>query len=937
MVAPGVVQRYRAVTPERFARIRELFLAARQKAPSARDSYLRDACGGDEALRNEVGSLLSNDEEARSFLQTPALGSAIDVDHLGRLIDANGAACGRDRTQTTLQPVDPERIGQYRVLDVLGRGGMGVVYRAEQESPRRTVALKVIRPGVESREMFRRFETESQVLGWLQHPGIAQIYEAGAADTGHGPQPYFAMEFVHGLPLTQYAKRHRLRVREKLDLIAKICDAVHHAHQKGVVHRDLKPGNILVNEEGQPKILDFGVARATDSDIRTTTLQTDVGQLVGTIGYMSPEQVLGNSRELDTRSDVYSLGVIVYELLGGRLPHEVANLSIPHAVRLIGEEEPTRLSAVDRTLRGDVETIVGKALEKDKNRRYASAHDLALDIRRYLADEPIAARPASTVYQLKKFTKRNKALVAAIGIAFVALSVGLVKATIERNRAVEAERARARQAVLAQEEAARAQAAEAKADAEAEKAGTEADKAHAVSRFLQQMLHAANPQMAQGRDVSVRDVLDAAAERVATELHDQPEVEVHVRTVIGDTYRNLGLYKEAEAQIGAGVDLAREHLGPKNYDTLNLIHSHALICMELHDVDRAERLYRESLEGFREIVGEEDPATLGVMTNLVRPLAIRGKLDEAERMQRKTIEGYRRLHGNDHNRTLTSLHNLTSVLRMAGKVAETEPILREVLDGQRRTLGDDYPYTIFTMHSLASLLYDLDRSAEAESLGREGLERRKRVLGPEHPHTLDSMDFLANVLGDRGQFDEALALRQRLIELYTATAGPDHTKTIEAQLGLVRLQEARGELDNAETACRDLLGRARDAVGDSQEVTLDVRRTLCGILLKRQVLSAAEAECGEALQTGRDVLAADSSLLAALKVGYGSVLLNLGRYDEAEAPLREGYEQRRTRFGLKHRQTHESITLLAELYERWSRPEDAARFRELLSAPPPSP
>jgi len=366
---------------------------------------LANECGGDKGLLAFVEELLANhDRGLGSFLEKPA---------------------GAGDTPTRRAAAVPERIGRYEIVRVVGEGGMGIVYEAQQDHPRRTVALKVIRPGFLSRSLLRRFEHEAEVLGQLQHPGIAQIYEAGTAEampfTGaRARQPFFAMEFVRGESITRHAQNRNLPVRKRLELVAKICDAVQHAHQKGVIHRDLKPGNILVDESGQPKILDFGVARATDSDMQTVTMQTDVGQLVGTIPYMSPEQVTGDSRQLDTRSDVHALGVILYELLCGKLPYNVSGRSIPEAARTIRDEEPTPLSSIDRTLRGEIQTICAKALEKDKARRYQSAADLAEDLRRYLRGEPIEARRDSALYVLRKQVARHRAVVVA-GVTIVLL------------------------------------------------------------------------------------------------------------------------------------------------------------------------------------------------------------------------------------------------------------------------------------------------------------------------------------------------------------------------------------------------------------------------------------------------------------------------------------------------------------------------------------
>jgi Flp pilus assembly protein TadD/predicted Ser/Thr protein kinase len=340
---------------------------------------------------------------------------------------------GQPVTLTVSPPIEPEAaypipsaIGHYRIIRLLGQGGMGAVYEAEQESPRRKVALKVIRPGLADPTLLRRFEQEAEALGRLQHPGIAQIYEAGTADSGFGAQPYFAMEFIHGKTMNEYVRQQRLSLPQRLELMAKICEAVHHAHERGLIHRDLKPGNIVVDETGQPKILDFGVARVTDSDSQATR-QTDLGQIVGTLAYMSPEQVLADPLELDTRSDVYALGVIFYELLAGRRPYDVSGAKVHEAVQTIRDTDPERLSSIQRVYRGDVETITTKALEKDKGRRYRSAGDMAGDIRRYLANEPIIARPPSAGYRLQKFYQRHR--IAVIGtvaaVALAALSAAL--------------------------------------------------------------------------------------------------------------------------------------------------------------------------------------------------------------------------------------------------------------------------------------------------------------------------------------------------------------------------------------------------------------------------------------------------------------------------------------------------------------------------------
>ncbi|GJM24791.1 MAG: hypothetical protein DHS20C16_12060 [Phycisphaerae bacterium] len=405
------------MTPEEYQKVAEIFADACQRDEAERSAFLDKACADDAALRARVEAMLRSDSEGDAFLQQAAVNLRAGIDEL---TDANDG--------------DPETVGRYRIIRKLGSGGMGVVYLAEQDQPRRFVAIKLIRPGLLSLELLRRFEFEAQVLGQLRHPGIAHVYEASTASESGG-QSYFAMEYVEGPPLDQHVRERNLSTRDRLEMIARICDAVQHAHQKGVIHRDLKPANILVDESGQPKILDFGVARATNSDTQLMTMQTNVGQIIGTIAYMSPEQVTGVSADIDTRSDVYALGVICFELLSQRLPLSLRDRSIPEAARMIQDEEPSRLRHVDATMPADVETIVAKALEKDKERRYQSAAELADDIRRYLRHEPIVARPQTTLYQLKKFAMRNRGLTVALCGVVVALVAGLISTSIYAYRA----------------------------------------------------------------------------------------------------------------------------------------------------------------------------------------------------------------------------------------------------------------------------------------------------------------------------------------------------------------------------------------------------------------------------------------------------------------------------------------------------------------------
>ena len=421
----------------------------------------------------------------------------------------------------------PLMIGRYRIVRLLGEGGMGSVYLAEQESPNRVVALKVIKPAFVNSDTLYRFAQEAHVLGRLHHPGIAQVYEAGTADSGLGPQPYFAMELIEGHSLLEYAREKGLKLRARLELMAKICDAVDHAHQRGVIHRDLKPTNIFVDETGQPKILDFGVARVTDSD-NTKTRQTDIGQLIGTLSYMSPEQVLADPQKVDFRSDVYALGVITYELLAGRLPYDTAKKPL-HEVGADDSRAGPCTAQLDRShLPGRRRNHHREgAREGQVAALRLGRGEMAADIRHYLADEPIVARPTSTRYQLQKFARRHRTLVGGAAAVFLVLIAGVVASTW---LAVKARRAEA--------------------------------SAQAVNDFLQNDLLAQASAISQSGsntaadpDLKVRTALDRAAERIGGKFNKQPEVEAAIRDTIGQTYMELGLYAKAQEQLELALNL----------------------------------------------------------------------------------------------------------------------------------------------------------------------------------------------------------------------------------------------------------------------------------------------------------------------------------------------------------------------------------------------
>ncbi|MHC4350925.1 MAG: serine/threonine-protein kinase, partial [Planctomycetota bacterium] len=573
--------------PDREHLVHVLFDAALESRPEDRDAFLNRSCGGDEALRSEVASLLAADARAASFLEVPALDSEFE--------------CPPDRPAAGLIG---RQVGQYRLDGVIASGGMGSVYAASQESPHRVVAVKVLRSSMATPAILRRFEHESEVLAGLRHPGIAQVYEAGVFDDGAAAVPFFAMEYVPDAnPITVYATEHRLDTGARLDLFTSVCDAVHHGHQKGVIHRDLKPANILVDAAGQPKIIDFGVARSFDSDIALTTFQTDMRQLVGTVQYMSPEQCAGDPHDIDIRTDVFALGVVLYELLGGRPPYDVTNLPVFEAIRLVREAHPARLGTLDVALRGDVETIVAKALEPQRERRYQSALELAADIRCYRAGRPISARPPSVAYQLRLFARRQRALVAAVAAVFLVLVLGIVGTSIGL--------------VTANRQRVAAEAAETIAQREATGSKRALD-------FLASMLDAARGEEDRGQEMTVGAILDlAGAEIELGVLADVPEVEAFVRTTLGLTYMNLARWDDAEPHLETALDIRRRVLGEDHpavaESLLNL--ARARCWSESYWDDpaggaRPMELIKEAVELRRRVLGEDDPQTLEAMRAL---------------------------------------------------------------------------------------------------------------------------------------------------------------------------------------------------------------------------------------------------------------------------------------------------------------------------------
>ncbi|MCP3902974.1 MAG: serine/threonine protein kinase, partial [Planctomycetes bacterium] len=652
------------MTPERWQEIKRLFGLLRGGDPDRRRALLDERCGDDDELRAEVQRLLDLEEGLGEFLEPPERA-------------AESAAAG--------DPLLGRTIGRCRVLRRLAVGGMGAVYEAEQENPKRRVALKVIRPGVLGPSVLRRFALEAQVLGRLQHPCIAQIHEAGTFDHGDGAQPYFAMELVDGRGLVEHADREGLGTEERIRVLVDICEAVHHAHQKGVIHRDLKPANILVDRSGQPKILDFGVARATDADLVTATLQTARGELVGTIRYMSPEQLADDPEALDTRSDLYALGVIAYELLTGRLPYETTTSSIVEISRAIETDDPVPLGSVDRRFRGDLETILTKALEKEKSRRYESAAAMAADLARYLAHEPIAARPPTRMYQLRKFARRNRVLVGGVAATFIALTTGLVLTTWQAQRASAA-------AALARQESA---------------------QANAVTEFLRRIFEEMDPHTA-GRRVDVLALVDRAAGDIDTVFADKPLGRAAVHNEVGTIYYNLGGTDAADAHFEQALALWEREPAGEGVDVLKALNNLGLVRLSEGRHEEAETLLRRAWEGRRQRLGDDDHDTLATMNNLAMAALYQGRMEDGERLLREALALQTAAFGPGALETVTTATNIGNLLRDRGELEEAEALQRNAVEHARAELGEETVATLMAMSAYGRTLRKLDRLDEAK-------------------------------------------------------------------------------------------------------------------------------------------------------------------------------------------------------------------------------
>ena len=687
------------------------------------------------------------------------------------------------------------RIGHYKLLEQIGEGGFGVVWMAEQEEPvRRRVALKIIKLGMDTREVVARFEAERQALSMMEHPNIASVFDGGATTTG---RPYFVMELVKGVPITTYCDVNRLTTKERLELFMEVCHAVQHAHQKGVIHRDLKPSNILVtvkDDRAVPKVIDFGIAKATQATLTAQTLFTGLNQRIGTPDYMSPEQAGLGSLDVDTRSDIYSLGVLLYELLTGHPPFDPETLlaaGYDAVMRVIREEEPpkpsTRLSTLtedelaavaakrgsepaklNRSVRGDLDWIVMKALEKDRTRRYDTANGFADDLRRHLDNEVVLARPPSTAYRMKKAWRRNKVWLSAAAVVLAALFLGVAFSTWQAVRAINAE-------------------------ALATQRLTESE---AIAEFLTSTFQSPDPAR-DGRTITVAEMLDTAAKKLDTGLANQPARRASLQATLGATYWALGLARDAIPLQQKVLDYHRTTSDPEHPDTIGAMNNLALSYDAAGRWDEALKLRKDVLPLSLKVFGQRHLRTLYAMNNLANSYAEIGPRDEALKLREVVLQLRREVLGPKHPDTLMAMGNLASSYATAGRLEEALKLREDLLQLRREVSGPKHPETLAAMINLANSHTLAGRRADALKLQEELLPVCREVNGPKHPDTLVAMGNLASSYSEVGRHDEGIKLQWEALKLCPEVFGPEHPKTLIAMTNLAISLGTAGRLTEA--------------------------------------------------------------------------------------------------------------------------------------------
>jgi tetratricopeptide (TPR) repeat protein/tRNA A-37 threonylcarbamoyl transferase component Bud32 len=820
----------------------------------------------------------------------------------------------------------PERIGPYHILKVIGEGGMGLVYEAEQSEPvQRRVALKMIKIGMDTKEVVARFEAERQALAVMEHPGIAKVFDAGATEQG---RPFFVMELVRGVRLDEYCDREHLTTRQRAELFVSVCDAVQHAHQKGVIHRDLKPSNVLVSDEDghpMPKVIDFGIAKATGQELTDRTALTADGQAIGTLAYMSPEQAETGGLDVDTRTDIYSLGIVLYELLSGSVPLDPSKMGMPaflarlvepdltmptlsnHVFGLardeleaLAKQRGTTAGRLGRQLGEDLQWIVFKAIEKDRDHRYGTASGLAMDLRRYLTDEPVTARPPAALYRARKFFRRNRAGVLAGAAAALALLLGTTVSTLAMFRALRAE----------------------------EVARQEAETATQVSDFLEGVFSVNDPSEARGNTITARELLEAGAARIGTELADQTAVQARLMATMGRVFEGLGLMDQGEELLRNSLNTIDEDpatapdLKPQVLSSLGAVlaerglveeadsllaeavglwssmedeglrHARALYQLGYHravflgDRKAADSLVLHAIAIQEDILGPDHP-TVGESLSM---LAYFHDDDPefAEPIQRRVLGIYDETYGWNDTRTLSQGNDLFLTLLGSGAFDEAETLMRRVVDGIEVVYGNDHPALASARMDLSLLYTELARHAEAVELLDPAVETFVRAYGERAPETAYARQLLAVSLLELGRLAEAEEYATASAGDLEASLGRTHNWTAQAlaALGLLRLRQDRPE--EAEPLLRETISTQEGNWGPDHRILFEPLVALGSLLILGERWDAADSAYARALEICQSARLPTHPCVGKAAEGYSTVLRARGLTLEADSVARLG-------------------------------------------------
>jgi len=880
---------------DRWEVARDVFWRAIDLPSAERLEFLAARCVHDDQLREVVDELLEAEAAAGTFL------------------DAQPEMTLAASTSSDVEAFVGETIGPYKLLRVLGKGGMGVVFEAEQTSPlHRRVAVKVIRRGMDTEDVVARFETERQALALMEHVNIARVFDAGVTAEG---RLYFAMEYVSGASLTEHCDRNELTIRTRLELFLQICDGVQHAHQKAILHRDLKPTNVLVSiQDGRavPKIIDFGVAKATARRLTERSKDTALGVLIGTPAYMSPEQ-LEMVPDIDTRADVYSLGVMLHELLSGASPFDlepreeglsgmlraIRQREAPPMSTTLGKLPPeladaaakyrrTDVKTLRARLRGDLDWIGARALERDRTQRYGSPRELAEEIRRHLSNQPVLASPPSMSYRARKFAQRHRVGVSVVAtgvfvfLAFtIAMAIQTQRVAYERDRASEL-----------------------------------AETSDRVTDFLVGLFGVSDPGEARGNSVTAREILDRGTASIDAELDEQPRIRARMLQTMGEVYLGLGLYDEAEHLLKRALEIHRVTGDWDRINTLQLVNELGELYFATGNLSAAEPYLVEALEYRSDLLGDRHRDTLESVSNVGNLLRSKGEYDAAEEYLKQALDGMRDLLGERHEHTLASLASLGYLYQVRGLYAAAEPYYREALDGYRKTLGADHPNTLNTVNNMGLLHYVQGDLAGAEPYYREVLIVRRRVLGDDHQGTLNSIHNMGALLLAKGDITDAEPYCREALQHSQRVLGEEHPLTIAATNTLARMYAEKGDLSAAERHFRGAVQASRLVHGDQHPRTLIFTISLGGVLTSLGKLSEAHDLLASAVEDIRVSLPREHEFTGLALWQYGRALSAMGSYAAAEPALYEAHEILSVLGGLSDHRVVKVTATLVELYER---------------------